>query len=106
MLLAQPASRLDPLRSKNAGAFWCPGFESMYTNKNSTPGGVLFLCNKLELAMIRARVRSGMEKARAKGRRIGRPQATAEDIPAVFLRHYPAYKAGKLNLSELARISG
>ena len=60
--------------------------------------------SQLELAMIRARVRSGMENARAKGRRIGRPQLAKEDIPAAFLRHYPAYKAGNLNLSELARV--
>ena len=60
--------------------------------------------SQLELAMIRARVRSGMEKARAKGRRIGRPQLAKEDIPATFLRHYPAYKAGNLNVSELARV--
>ena len=62
--------------------------------------------SQLELAMIRARVRSGMENARAKGRRIGRPQMTMNDIPAVFLRHYPAYKAGNLNVSELARVCG
>ena len=60
--------------------------------------------SQLELAMIRARVRSGMENARAKGARIGRPQITADSIPSGFLRHYPAYKAGKLNLSELARV--
>ena len=45
-----------------------------------------------------------MENARAKGRRIGRPQLSREDIPAAFLRHYPAYKAGNLNVSELARV--
>ena len=60
--------------------------------------------SQLELAMIRARVRSGMENARAKGKRIGRPQMTADSIPAAFLRHYPAYKAGRLNVSELARV--
>ncbi len=60
--------------------------------------------SQLELAMIRARVRSGMDNARAKGRVIGRPQATKEDIPASFLRHYPAYKTGHLNVSELARV--
>lgn len=60
--------------------------------------------SQLELAMIRARVKSGMENARAKGRRIGRPQLSKEDIPATFLRHYPAYKAGALNVSELARV--
>ncbi len=60
--------------------------------------------SQLELAMIRARVRSGMENARAKGRRIGRPQVGKEDIPAAFLRHYPAYKNKQLNVSELARV--
>ncbi len=59
---------------------------------------------ELELSMIRERVRSGMANARAKGRQIGRPQATAEDIPAAFLRHYAAYKNGSLNVSELARV--
>ena len=60
--------------------------------------------SQLELAMIRARVRSGMENARAKGASIGRPQVTKEDIPATFLRHYPALKSGNLNVSELARV--
>lgn len=61
---------------------------------------------ELELRIIRDRVRSGMANARAKGRRIGRPHITADDIPTSFLRHYPSYKAGKMNLSELARICG
>ena len=60
--------------------------------------------SQLELAMIRARVRSGMANAKAKGAKIGRPQATADDIPAVFLRHYPAFKNKQLNVSELARV--
>ena len=60
--------------------------------------------SQLELAMIRSRVRSGMENARAKGRQIGRPQVSKEDIPATFLRHYPAYKNKQLNVSELARV--
>ena len=59
---------------------------------------------ELELRIIRDRVRSGMANARAKGAKIGRPHITADDIPASFLRHYPAFKAGKMNLSELARI--
>ena len=59
---------------------------------------------ELELRIIRERVRSGMANAKAKGARIGRPQATADDIPAVFLRHYPAFKNKQLNVSELARV--
>ncbi len=61
---------------------------------------------ELELSMIRARVRSGMQNARDKGRRIGRPQTTKDDIPANFYKHYPAYVAGSMNVSELARICG
>ena len=60
--------------------------------------------SQLELAMIRARVRSGVANARAKGRPIGRPQTTKDNIPAIFLRHYPAYKSGHLNISELSRV--
>ena len=60
--------------------------------------------SQLELAMIRARVRSGMANAAAKGAKIGRPQVTADNLPATFLRHYPAYKKGQLNVSELARV--
>ena len=59
---------------------------------------------ELELRIIRERVRSGMANAKAKGAKIGRPQATADDIPAVFLRHYPAFKNKQLNVSELARV--
>ena len=60
--------------------------------------------SQLELAMIRERVRSGMANAKAKGQKIGRPQTTKEAIPATFLRHYPSYKNGQLNISELARV--
>ena len=62
--------------------------------------------SQLELSMIRVRVRSGMANARAKGKRIGRPQVTVEDLPSAFLRHYPAYQKGALNVSELARVCG
>lgn len=60
--------------------------------------------SQLELSMIRARVRSGMANAKAKGKQIGRPQTTTEDIPPIFFRHYPAFTAGSLNVSELARV--
>ena len=62
--------------------------------------------SQLELAMIRARVKSGMANAKAKGRRIGRPQTTKEDIPAAFLKHYASFQEGKMNVSELARVCG
>ena len=62
--------------------------------------------SQLELSMIRARVRSGVANARAKGSRIGRPQLTTDNIPSNFIRHYPAYRSGQLNVSELARVCG
>ena len=62
--------------------------------------------SQLELAMIRARVKSGMENAKAKGKKIGRPQTTKDNIPTVFFKHYLTYAAGKMNVSELARICG
>ena len=60
--------------------------------------------SELELQMIRARVKSGMANAKAKGKKVGRPQTTKDDIPAVFYKHYPAFASGNMNVSELARI--
>ena len=62
--------------------------------------------SQLELAMIRARVKSGMENAKAKGKHIGRRPTTKDDIPALFYKHYPSYVAGSMNVSELARVCG
>lgn len=60
--------------------------------------------SELELSLIRARVRSGIANARANGKPIGRKHVTQDDIPSAFLKHYPALKKGKMNISELARI--
>lgn len=60
--------------------------------------------SELELNMTRARVRSGMANAAAKGVKLGRKETTKDDIPEVFYRHYPAYKAGQFNASEMARL--
>lgn len=61
--------------------------------------------SELELSMIRARVRSGIANAKAKGKRIGRKPTTKDDIPAVFYRYYPQYAAGNLTISEFARLT-
>ena len=61
---------------------------------------------ELELSMIRDRVRSGMENAKAKGKKVGRPQTTKDNIPQIFYKHYPAFVAGTLNISEFARLCG
>ena len=59
---------------------------------------------ELELSMIRERVRSGMANAKAKGQHVGRKPTTKEDIPPLFYKHYPAYMAKQINVSEFARL--
>jgi len=61
--------------------------------------------SELELNIIRERVKSGMEAARQRGAKIGRPPLTKDDIPQIFYKHYPSYINGSMNLSELARIT-
>lgn len=60
--------------------------------------------SEMERNMIRQRVKSGMENAKANGKIIGRPQKTADDLPAIFYRHYPKYKNGEINKKELSRL--
>ena len=60
--------------------------------------------SELERNMISQRVKSGMQNAKAKGRKIGRPATTAEDIPSVFYKHYPKYKKGEINKAEFSRL--
>lgn len=62
--------------------------------------------SELERNMIRQRVKSGMENAKAKGKKIGRPSATADSIPSVFYRHYPKYEKKEINKTEFARLCG
>ena len=59
---------------------------------------------ELELNIIRERVKSGMQNAKAKGKRLGRPHLTPEDISPLFYKHYPSYVNGTMNVSELARV--
>ena len=60
--------------------------------------------SELELSMVRARVRSGLVNARAKGKQLGRRPITKDDLPASFLKHYRSYLDGSMNITELARI--
>ena len=59
---------------------------------------------EMERNMICQRVKSGMENARAKGATIGRPTTTIDNLPALFLRHYPKYLAKEVTQEELARL--
>lgn len=59
---------------------------------------------ELERNMISQRVKSGMENAKAKGKVIGRPQVTVDNIPSIFYRHYPKYQRGEINKKEFSRL--
>lgn len=60
--------------------------------------------SELERNIISQRVKSGMENAKAKGKTIGRPVTTAEDIPNIFYKYYPKYKNGEINKKEFSRL--
>lgn len=60
---------------------------------------------ELERDIITARIKSGMANARSKGIKLGRPQTTIETLPYGFLKYYPMFQKGSINLSELSRLS-
>lgn len=51
-------------------------------------------------------IKMGLEAAKEKGVRLGRPQMTMETLPYNFLKYYPMFQNGNINLSELSRLSG
>ncbi len=59
---------------------------------------------EMERDIISEHVRSGMKNAVAKGKKIGRPQTTADDIPANFWKAYNRYKNNQLTVTEMSRI--
>lgn len=59
---------------------------------------------EMERNMISERVKSGMANAKAKGSVIGRPVLTSANIPNVFMKYYPKYKHGEMNVTELSRL--
>lgn len=62
--------------------------------------------SELERNMISQRVKSGMQNAKAKGKTLGRPQLTADHLPAAFYKHYPKYKNHEINKVEFSRLCG
>ena len=59
---------------------------------------------EMERNMISQRVKSGMANAKAKGIHVGRSETTIDDIPHVFLKHYPKLVSKQINVSEMARL--
>ena len=60
--------------------------------------------SELERNIISERVKSGLDNARAKGKAIGRPATTEDDIPSSFYKYYPKYKNKEINKREFARL--
>jgi len=61
---------------------------------------------EMERNIISQRVKSGMDNARAKGSKIGRPSTTTDNLPKSFLKHYPKYIEKQITQDELARLCG
>ncbi len=62
--------------------------------------------SEMERDMISQRVRSGIQNAKAKGKKVGRPVVTADNLPTKFLQNYPLYKRGDLSITNYAKILG
>lgn len=56
---------------------------------------------EMERNMISKRVKLGMENAKAKGKEVGRPKVTTENISDDFMKYYKMYKEKKINKTEL-----
>ena len=61
---------------------------------------------ELERGMAVERINSGLDNARGKGRRLGRPKKTAADIPPEIRGLWPEYKAGAYSKAGYARLAG
>lgn len=59
---------------------------------------------EMERNMISERVKSGMINAIAKGKVVGRPATTIDNLPNIFIKHYPKYRLGQINKTEFANL--
>ena len=59
---------------------------------------------EMERNIISQRVISGMKNAASKGKQIGRPVTTKDNLPDKFWKYYQMYKADSINISEMSRI--
>ena len=81
-----------------------PGKELDAMNKGMVLMWAVFA--ELERDIISERIKSGMKNARAKGKKLGRPQVTIDNLPSNFLKYYPMLSNGSINISEMSRLSG
>lgn len=80
-----------------------------FTKGEADPMSVAFLqmsgvFAELERSIISARVKSGMDNAKKKGKDVGRPKKDSiKDIPKPFFDEYDSFKAGKTKIARMAR---
>ena len=60
--------------------------------------------SEMEGDIISQRVKSGMDNARAKGRKIGRSRVVKDSLPEKFFKFYDLYKDGQFNITEFAKL--
>lgn len=60
---------------------------------------------EMEREITVQRIKSGLENAKAKGKVLGRVKTTVDTIPPLFKKYYADYKAHKINVTELGRLS-
>lgn len=60
--------------------------------------------SEMERNIISQRVRSGMANARAKGKRIGRPEFSVADIPQKFYQYYALYQRKEMSISDMSKL--
>ena len=71
--------------------------------------GMLYMMgifSQMEQKIIVQRVKSGVKHAKAKGKKLGRPAITKDNLPKAFTKHYDSYKCGRISISALARLVG
>lgn len=59
---------------------------------------------EMERDIISQRVKSGMQNAKAKGKKIGRPETTSDSLPDKFWKYYNQYQNKQINISEFSRL--
>ena len=60
--------------------------------------------SEMERNIISQRVKSGLANAKAKGKKLGRPNTDINKIPDKFFKYYQLYKDEKIGISEMARL--
>ena len=61
---------------------------------------------EMERDIISERVKSGMANAAAKGKKIGRPKTTEDDLPDKFWKYYQLFQLGEITVSDFSRLLG